>query len=118
MRYYWPDPEIEAAVHRLLDNLDRRGLPDPLLSAFLPLSTTGYAAGCSPTPPGSSSSTGSATYSATYAAATLTAPSDALSRGSGPTTRQARPSGSTVRRLPIDAQRRAEEPRRRRPRPG
>jgi D-tagatose-1,6-bisphosphate aldolase subunit GatZ/KbaZ len=36
MRYYWPDPEIEAAVRTLLDNLVRQGLPDPLLSAFLP----------------------------------------------------------------------------------
>ena len=36
MRYYWPDPEIEAAVRRLLDEPRRRGLPDPLLSAFLP----------------------------------------------------------------------------------
>lgn len=36
MRYYWPDPEIEAAVRTLLDNLERSGLPDPLLSAFLP----------------------------------------------------------------------------------
>ncbi len=23
MRYYWPDPEIEASVGTLLDNLDR-----------------------------------------------------------------------------------------------
>ncbi|HEX4472516.1 MAG TPA: D-tagatose-bisphosphate aldolase, class II, non-catalytic subunit [Nocardioides sp.] len=36
MRYYWPDPEIEAAVGTLLDNLTARGLPGPLLSAFLP----------------------------------------------------------------------------------
>ena len=37
MRYYWPDPEIEDAVRTLMDTLDRRGLPDPLLSAFLPV---------------------------------------------------------------------------------
>jgi D-tagatose-1,6-bisphosphate aldolase subunit GatZ/KbaZ len=36
MRYYWPDPEIEAAVGTLLENLTNRGIPDPLLSAFLP----------------------------------------------------------------------------------
>ena len=36
MRYYWPDPEIEAAVATLLENLTNRGIPDPLLSAFLP----------------------------------------------------------------------------------
>ena len=36
MRYYWPDPEISAAVDTLLDNLERRGVPEPLLSAFLP----------------------------------------------------------------------------------
>jgi D-tagatose-1,6-bisphosphate aldolase subunit GatZ/KbaZ len=36
MRYYWPDHEIEAAVKRLLANLTMRGVPDPLLSAYLP----------------------------------------------------------------------------------
>jgi D-tagatose-1,6-bisphosphate aldolase subunit GatZ/KbaZ len=36
MRYYWPDPAIEAAVRVLLANLTDRGIPDPLLSAFLP----------------------------------------------------------------------------------
>jgi len=37
VRYYWPDPEIETAVRTLLDNLTRRGVPDPLVSAFLPV---------------------------------------------------------------------------------
>jgi D-tagatose-1,6-bisphosphate aldolase subunit GatZ/KbaZ len=37
MRYYWPDPEIEAAVVTLLDNLTHHGIPDPVLSAFLPV---------------------------------------------------------------------------------
>jgi D-tagatose-1,6-bisphosphate aldolase subunit GatZ/KbaZ len=37
MRYYWPDPEISAAVTTLLENLSRRELPGPLLSAFLPV---------------------------------------------------------------------------------
>jgi D-tagatose-1,6-bisphosphate aldolase subunit GatZ/KbaZ len=36
MRYYWPDPEIRAAVGRLLENLMQRDLPEPLVSAFLP----------------------------------------------------------------------------------
>jgi D-tagatose-1,6-bisphosphate aldolase subunit GatZ/KbaZ len=36
MRYYWPDPEIAAAVETLMGNLSRRGIPDPVLSAFLP----------------------------------------------------------------------------------
>jgi D-tagatose-1,6-bisphosphate aldolase subunit GatZ/KbaZ len=37
MRYYWPDPEIESAVRTLLANLAAHDLPDPLLSAFLPV---------------------------------------------------------------------------------
>jgi D-tagatose-1,6-bisphosphate aldolase subunit GatZ/KbaZ len=37
MRYYWPDPEIESAVRTLMENLSDRDLPDPLLSAFLPV---------------------------------------------------------------------------------
>jgi D-tagatose-1,6-bisphosphate aldolase subunit GatZ/KbaZ len=37
MRYYWPDPEIESALARLMDNLTTREIPDPLLSAFLPI---------------------------------------------------------------------------------
>jgi D-tagatose-1,6-bisphosphate aldolase subunit GatZ/KbaZ len=36
MRYYWPDPAIDAAVRTLLENLGSRDLPEPLLSAFLP----------------------------------------------------------------------------------
>jgi D-tagatose-1,6-bisphosphate aldolase subunit GatZ/KbaZ len=36
MRYYWPDPEIEAAVDVLLTNLARVTIPEPLLSAYLP----------------------------------------------------------------------------------
>ncbi|MGW2464238.1 D-tagatose-bisphosphate aldolase, class II, non-catalytic subunit [Streptomyces sp. NPDC001761] len=37
MRYYWPDPEIEKAQARLLDNLSAVDIPLPLLSAHLPL---------------------------------------------------------------------------------
>jgi D-tagatose-1,6-bisphosphate aldolase subunit GatZ/KbaZ len=36
MRYYWPDPEIEAAVAKLLEGLAEHGIPDPLVSAYLP----------------------------------------------------------------------------------
>lgn len=36
MRYYWPDSEIDRAVHRLLSNLTSRGIPEAVLSAFLP----------------------------------------------------------------------------------
>ena len=35
-RYYWPDAEITASADRLFANLDRTGLPLPLLSQFLP----------------------------------------------------------------------------------
>ena len=33
MRYYWPDPEIDKAHRKLLDNLTARDIPLPLLSA-------------------------------------------------------------------------------------
>ncbi|MDQ0808992.1 D-tagatose-1,6-bisphosphate aldolase subunit GatZ/KbaZ [Streptomyces sp. B3I7] len=36
VRYYWPDPAIEAAVTALFDNLSATGIPLPLLSARLP----------------------------------------------------------------------------------
>jgi D-tagatose-1,6-bisphosphate aldolase subunit GatZ/KbaZ len=36
MRYYWPDPAIEAAVEDLMESLTRRRIPDPLLSAYFP----------------------------------------------------------------------------------
>jgi D-tagatose-1,6-bisphosphate aldolase subunit GatZ/KbaZ len=35
VRYYWPNPQIDAAVARLLHNLDDHGIPEPMLSAFL-----------------------------------------------------------------------------------
>lgn len=37
MRYYWPNEQISAAVETLLANLDRVGIPEPLVSQFLPL---------------------------------------------------------------------------------
>ena len=35
-RYYWPVPEVAAAVDRLIANLSRQPLPLPLLSQYLP----------------------------------------------------------------------------------
>lgn len=36
VRYYWPDPEVEAAVERLMANLRAFPPPLPLISAYLP----------------------------------------------------------------------------------
>jgi D-tagatose-1,6-bisphosphate aldolase subunit GatZ/KbaZ len=36
LRYYWPDPEIAAAADLLLTNLERTGIPLPLISQVLP----------------------------------------------------------------------------------
>jgi D-tagatose-1,6-bisphosphate aldolase subunit GatZ/KbaZ len=36
LRYYWPDPEIEAAVGQLTANLSAAPIPLPLISQFLP----------------------------------------------------------------------------------
>ena len=36
LRYYWPDPEVDAACEVLLTNLRRTGIPLPMISAFLP----------------------------------------------------------------------------------
>jgi D-tagatose-1,6-bisphosphate aldolase subunit GatZ/KbaZ len=36
VRYYWPRPELEAALARLRDNLGREPIPGPLLSQYLP----------------------------------------------------------------------------------
>lgn len=37
LRYYWADEEVDAARRTLLANLDRVGIPLPLVSQFLPL---------------------------------------------------------------------------------
>ncbi|WP_422746964.1 D-tagatose-bisphosphate aldolase, class II, non-catalytic subunit [Mycobacterium sp. WMMD1722] len=37
LRYYWADAEVEAARASLLANLDRVGIPLPLISQFLPV---------------------------------------------------------------------------------
>jgi D-tagatose-1,6-bisphosphate aldolase subunit GatZ/KbaZ len=36
LRYYWADDEVDAARQTLLANLDRTGIPLPLISQFLP----------------------------------------------------------------------------------
>jgi D-tagatose-1,6-bisphosphate aldolase subunit GatZ/KbaZ len=36
LRYYWPHPDVQAALARLFDNLERRPPPLTLLSQFLP----------------------------------------------------------------------------------
>ncbi|MBZ9936783.1 D-tagatose-bisphosphate aldolase, class II, non-catalytic subunit [Mesorhizobium sp. BR1-1-16] len=36
IRYYWPDPQAEAAVARLMATLDGRTIPETLVSQFLP----------------------------------------------------------------------------------
>ena len=36
LRYYWPDPEIEAATQRLMANLSAIEIPLPLVSQYLP----------------------------------------------------------------------------------
>jgi D-tagatose-1,6-bisphosphate aldolase subunit GatZ/KbaZ len=36
LRYYWADAEVDAARQTLLANLDRTGIPLPLISQFLP----------------------------------------------------------------------------------
>ncbi|OAH50164.1 D-tagatose-bisphosphate aldolase, class II, non-catalytic subunit [Microbacterium oleivorans] len=36
VRYYWPVPAIDAAVQRLFTNLRACGIPEPLLSQYLP----------------------------------------------------------------------------------
>lgn len=36
LRYYWADPEVEAARIGLLENLDTTGIPLPLINQFLP----------------------------------------------------------------------------------
>jgi D-tagatose-1,6-bisphosphate aldolase subunit GatZ/KbaZ len=36
VRYYWPDADIDAAVHKLVRNLDAMPIPENLLSRYLP----------------------------------------------------------------------------------
>jgi D-tagatose-1,6-bisphosphate aldolase subunit GatZ/KbaZ len=51
VRYYWPRPEVESALARLLDNVGREAIPVPLLSQYLPVATDALrAAGVTVTP--------------------------------------------------------------------
>jgi len=36
MRYYWNHPAVGAAVTRLIENLEHVGIPETMLSAYLP----------------------------------------------------------------------------------
>jgi D-tagatose-1,6-bisphosphate aldolase subunit GatZ/KbaZ len=36
VRYYWTNPQVKAAVDRLIENLREQAIPETLLSAFLP----------------------------------------------------------------------------------
>jgi D-tagatose-1,6-bisphosphate aldolase subunit GatZ/KbaZ len=45
IRYYWPVPEVESALHRLLANLDACPPPLTLLSQYLPLQYEAIRAG-------------------------------------------------------------------------
>ncbi len=38
IRYYWPDPQAREAVEGLLERLEDRRVPGPVLSQFLPQS--------------------------------------------------------------------------------
>jgi D-tagatose-bisphosphate aldolase class II non-catalytic subunit len=48
IRYYWPEPEAEAAVERLFARLDGVRIPEPLISQYLPRFYTRVAAGTLP----------------------------------------------------------------------
>jgi D-tagatose-1,6-bisphosphate aldolase subunit GatZ/KbaZ len=37
IRYYWPDPQVAAALKRLLENLSAKPIPLSLLSQFVPV---------------------------------------------------------------------------------
>lgn len=51
LRYYWADAEVESARKTLLANLDRSGVPLPLISQFLPIQYERIRAGhLEPTP--------------------------------------------------------------------
>ncbi|MBS1098614.1 class II D-tagatose-bisphosphate aldolase, non-catalytic subunit [Gluconobacter sphaericus] len=51
IRYYWPQPDAEDAVATLLSQLEETGLPDPLLSQFLPAQYERIQAGLLPRHP-------------------------------------------------------------------
>ena len=45
-RYYWPQPEVDAALHNLLANLSDHPPPLPLLSQYLPVQYEAIRQGC------------------------------------------------------------------------
>ena len=51
VRYYWPDPEIDETVRRLLENLARVSIPLPMLAQRLPLEYARVRAGALPAEP-------------------------------------------------------------------
>ena len=44
-RYYWPQPDVQGALGRLLGNLSRRSIPLALLSQYLPVQYEAVRAG-------------------------------------------------------------------------
>jgi D-tagatose-1,6-bisphosphate aldolase subunit GatZ/KbaZ len=46
IRYYWPQPKVQAAVDKLLQNLAEEGIPETLLSGILPEQYRSVRAGC------------------------------------------------------------------------
>jgi D-tagatose-1,6-bisphosphate aldolase subunit GatZ/KbaZ len=50
-RYYWPQPEVRAAVGRLVDNLSVGPIPLALLSQYLPIQYTAVREGTLPNEP-------------------------------------------------------------------
>ncbi|MBS1813920.1 MAG: D-tagatose-bisphosphate aldolase, class II, non-catalytic subunit [Acidobacteria bacterium] len=51
MRYYWPEPQVKAAVDTLMDNLSQRTIPETMLSAYLPDAYRAVRAGSIPNEP-------------------------------------------------------------------
>ncbi|MGL4861350.1 MAG: D-tagatose-bisphosphate aldolase, class II, non-catalytic subunit [Enterobacteriaceae bacterium] len=45
IRYYWPHPQVQQAVNRLLDNLSSQTIPFPLISQYLPEQARALSAG-------------------------------------------------------------------------
>jgi D-tagatose-1,6-bisphosphate aldolase subunit GatZ/KbaZ len=47
-RYYWPEPEVQKEVARLLANLENQLLPATLISQYLPMEYEAYQDGLIP----------------------------------------------------------------------
>ncbi|UCC53163.1 MAG: class II D-tagatose-bisphosphate aldolase, non-catalytic subunit, partial [Anaerolineaceae bacterium] len=37
IRYYWPVPQVQSALNRMLENLSKRPIPLTLLSQYMPV---------------------------------------------------------------------------------